>query len=187
MKNSKIMRMVGIALMTAVVVVLQLMGSFIKFGPVSISLTLIPIVVGAAMYGPTAGAILGGAFAVVVLLDPSTAFFYGVSVFGTVVTVLAKGIAAGFLAGVCFRALEHKNQFVAVAVSAVVCPLVNTGLFLVGCRLFFWDALAQMGGSTNTFVFVITVMIGFNFVAELFANVICSPVILRILHAAKRR
>ena len=109
MKKGKIVRMVGIALMMAIVVVLQLMGSFVKVGPVSFSLTLIPIVVGAAMYGPIAGAILGATFSVVVLLDPSTAFFYGISFFGTVVTVLVKGTAAGYLAGVVFRVLEKKH------------------------------------------------------------------------------
>ena len=143
MKKGKIVRMVGIALMMAIVVVLQLMGSFVKVGSVSFALTLIPIVVGAAMYGPIAGAILGATFSVVVLLDPTTAAFYGISVFGTVVTVLVKGTAAGFLAGVVFRALEKKHQVLGVALAAAVCPLVNTGLFLVGCRLFFWETLGE--------------------------------------------
>lgn len=187
MKTSKIVRMVGIALMMAIVVVLQLMGSFVKVGPVSFSLTLIPIVVGAAMYGPIAGAILGATFSVVVLLDPSTAFFYGISFFGTVVTVLVKGTAAGYLAGVVFRVLEKRHQVLGVALAAAVCPLVNTGLFLVGCRLFFWEALGELSGGGNTLMFVITGMIGINFIAELFANVICAPVILRIVHAAKHQ
>ena len=42
MNNNKIKRMVGIAILSAIVVVLQLLGSFIKIGPVSI------FVVGAA-------------------------------------------------------------------------------------------------------------------------------------------
>lgn len=187
MKNRKIVRMVGIALMMAIVVVLQLMGSFVKVGPVSFSLTLIPIVVGAAMYGPVAGAILGATFAVVVLLDPNTAFFYGISFFGTVVTVLVKGAAAGYLAGIVFRALEKKHQVLGVALAAAVCPLVNTGLFLVGCRLFFWEALGELAEGGNTFIYVIIAFIGINFVAEFLANVICAPVILRIIHAAKRQ
>ena len=62
MSNSKVKRMVGIAVLMAVVVVLQLLGQFIRFGPVSISLVLLPIVVGAAVYGPGAGAILGATF-----------------------------------------------------------------------------------------------------------------------------
>ena len=52
----------GVAIFTAIVVVLQLLGSFVRFGPFSVSLVLIPIVVGAAMYGAGAGAWLGFVF-----------------------------------------------------------------------------------------------------------------------------
>ena len=84
LERNKIKRMVGIAILIAIVIVLQLLGQFIKLGPmVSVSLVLLPIVVGAAVYGPAAGAILGLAFSVVVLLQPDTAFFYGMNVFGT--------------------------------------------------------------------------------------------------------
>lgn len=181
MKNTKIKQMVGIAIMSAIVVVLQLLGSFIHFGPVSISLVLIPIVVGAAMYGPTAGAILGGVFGVVVLLQPDTAWFYSLSFFGTVITVMVKGILSGWLAGLTYRAAAGKNMWLAVAFAAVVCPIVNTGIFALGCFLFFWDGLSALGGVTYLF----TVMIGFNFLAEFVTNVICSPVIVRVLRATR--
>lgn len=185
MNKEKINRMVGVALMSAIVVVLQLLGSFIKFGPVSISLVLIPIVVGAAMYGPIAGAILGGVFGVVVLCQPDTAFFYGVSVFGTVLTVMVKGVLCGWLSGLIYRALSGKNEVVSVILAAIACPVVNTGIFFLGCRLFFWEAIAEAGGG-NALVYIVTVMIGFNFLAELGANIICSPVIVRIIHAVRR-
>jgi len=184
MNKQKTQRMVGISIMSAIVVVLQLLGQFIKFGPVSVSLVLIPIVVGAAMYGPTAGAVLGGVFSIVVLLQPDTAFFYGVSFFGTVITVLVKGTLAGLLSGLTFQALRHKNEWIAVGLAAMVCPLVNTGIFALGSRLFFWEALKEAGGG-NAAMYLLTVMIGFNFIAEFVTNVVCSPVILRILHAAK--
>ena len=186
MKNEKILRLVGIAILSAVVVILQLLGSFIRFGPVSVSRVLIPIVVGAAMYGPGAGAVLGFVFSIVVLLQPDTAFFYGVHFWGTVLTVLVKGTLAGWLSGVVFYLLSGKNIWLAVGLSAVVCPIVNTGLFFAGCRLFFWEALAELGGG-NAFIYVISVMIGFNFLAEFVTNIICSPVVLRVLHAVKRR
>jgi len=185
MNSTNIKRMAGIALMSAIVVVLQLLGSFIRFGPVSISLVLVPIVVGAAMYGPSAGAVLGAVFSIVVLLQPDTLFFYGVNVFGTVATVLAKGICSGWIAGLVYKALSKKNTSFAVFLAAIVCPVVNTGLFALGSKLFFWDALAELGGG-NALLFLITGMIGFNFLAELGANMLCAPVILRILHAVKK-
>lgn len=184
MKTTKVRSMVGVAILAAIVVVLQSVGSFIRFGSVSVSLVLIPIVVGAAMYGPGAGAVLGGVFSIVVLLQPDTTFFYGISFVGTVITVLAKGTLAGWLSGLAFRALVRKNEWLAVIVAAIVCPVVNTGLFALGSRIFFWSAFADMG-SGNAMMVLLTVMIGFNFFAELAANIICAPVIVRILHAAK--
>ena len=58
-KRTDVRKLAGMALLTAVVVILQLLGSFIRFGPFSISLVLIPIVVGAALYGAGAGAWVG--------------------------------------------------------------------------------------------------------------------------------
>ena len=186
MKKDKIVRMVGIAILSAIVVILQLLGSFIKLGPVvSVTLVLLPIVVGSAMYGPGAGAALGAVFSIVVLLQPDTAFFYGISFAGTVITVLVKGTLAGWLSGLVFRIFSNKNQWLAVGLSAMVCPLVNTGIFLLGCRLFFWNAIADLGGG-DALTYVITVMIGFNFIAEFFTNVICAPVIHRVLRAISK-
>ena len=182
MKNTKVRRMVGIAIMSAIVVILQLLGSFIKIGPVSISLVLVPIV-GVAAWQLAAA---GGVFAAVVLMQPDTAFFYGVHYFGTIITVLVKGILAGWLSGLVFHALRKVNEWFAVLVAAMVCPIVNTGIFALGCKLFFWDALAELGGG-NAVVYLFTVMIGFNFVAEFITNLICSPIVVRILHAASKR
>ena len=184
MKRTNVKKLVGIAILSAIVVVLQLLGSFIKFGPVSISLVLIPIVVGAAVYGPTAGAVLGGVFSLVVLSQPDTAWFYSLSFFGTVITVLVKGIFAGWLSGVAYKVFAKKNVWLAVIIAAVICPIVNTSFFAIGCRLFFWNGLAQLGGG-NTVKFLFGTMIGINFIAEFAINLICAPVIVRILHAVK--
>ena len=185
MKKENIKQMVGISLLSAIVVVLQLLGSFIHFGPVSISLVLIPIVVGAAVYGPAAGAVLGGVFSIVVLLQPDTVFFHNITVFGTIVTVMVKGTLSGWLSGAVYRVLAKKNEWIAVLLAAVVCPIVNTGIFALGCRLFFWDALMILGGG-DAVTFLFTGMIGVNFIAEFLTNVICAPVILRVLKAIKR-
>lgn len=94
-------KIAGVGLLTALVVVLQLLGSFIKFGTVSISLVLVPIVVGAALYGVGAGAWLGGVFAVVVLCQPDTALFLNMSIFGTILTVMLKAFWPEHCLGWC--------------------------------------------------------------------------------------
>lgn len=188
MKNQRIntRTLTGVAIFTAIVVVLQLLGSFIRFGTFSISLVLIPIVVGAAMYGVGAGAWLGFVFGLTVLISGDAALFLGVNAFGTVLTVLAKGALAGLCAGLVYKALEGKNRWLAVIAAAVVCPVVNTGIFLVGCNLFFMDTIKEWAGGTNVGVFMITGLVGLNFVFEMLVNIVLSPVVLRLIKIGKK-
>lgn len=185
----KTRKLAGLAIFTAIVIVLQLLGSFIRFGPFSISLVLIPIVVGAAMYGTAAGAWLGFIFGLVVLLSGDAAAFLGVNALGTIITVIAKGTLAGLCAGLVFRALEKTNTYVAVIVSAVVCPVVNTGIFLIGCLLFFMETIngwAAAAGFASAGTYMIVGLVGLNFVFELLVNVVLSPVIVRIIAIGKK-
>lgn len=187
--TGKTRKLTGIAIFTAIVVVLQLLGSFIRFGPFSISLVLIPIVVGAAMYGTAAGAWLGFIFGLVVLLSGDAAAFLGVNALGTIITVIAKGTLAGLCAGLVFRALAKTNTYVAVIASAIVCPVVNTGVFLLGCLLFFMETIngwAAEAHFANAGAYMIVGLVGLNFVFELLVNVILSPVIVRIISIGKK-
>ncbi|MBR4193926.1 MAG: ECF transporter S component [Oscillospiraceae bacterium] len=172
------------AMLTAVVVVLALLGTAIKFGTFNINLALVPIVIGAALLGVAYGAWFGFVNAMVILLSGDAAPFLAVSVFGTIVTVIAKGVLAGLLSGLVYRLLEKYNKYAAVVVAALVCPLVNTGIFLIGCRIFFWDTIAQWAagsGTGSTFTYAIVGLVGVNFLIELAINVILAPAIARIL------
>lgn len=169
------------ALLTAIVVVLQLMGSFVRFGVFSVSLVLVPIVIGAALCGMKAGAWLGFVFGCAVLLSGDAGAFLAVNVPGTIATVLVKGTLAGLVAGLVYKALEHKNLYVAVIAAAIVCPVVNTGIFLVGCKLFFMEIITTWAGGADVATYIITVLVGGNFLFELGANAILSPAIVRIL------
>lgn len=189
MNRTNIQKLVGLALFTAIVVVLQLTGSFIKFGIFSISLVLVPVVVGAAVYGPKAGAWLGFVFGLVVLLSGDAAPFLTVNALGCIATVLVKGTCAGWLAGLAYKAIANKNKYVGVAAAALVCPLVNSGIFFLGCELFFLDTIADWaktaGFNGDTTLYVIVGLIGLNFVFEMLVNLVLSPVILRIINIRK--
>ena len=181
----KVQKLTLIALLTALVVILQILGGFIRIGTFSVSLVLVPIVLGAALLGPWAGGWLGLVFGTVVLLNGDATAFFAVNVFGTVLTVLLKGAACGFAAGLTYKLLAKYNKYAAVIAAAVVCPLVNTGVFLIGCLLFFLDTIKAWGanlGFTNTVSYVFLGMVGGNFLFELASNMILSPVILRILN-----
>jgi uncharacterized membrane protein len=186
MKKLDTRTLVGLALFTALVVVLQLIGSFIRFGLFSVSLVLVPIVVGAALYGPLGGAWLGFVFGVTVLISGDANFFMQYNAFATVLVVLVKGTAAGWCAGLVYRMLEQKNQYLAVMAAAVVCPLVNSGIFLIGCLLFFRQAVVDLGGGGNVLSFVVLTLIGGNFLFEELFNIVLGPVILRIINLGKR-
>ena len=181
--------MVGVGLFTAIVVVLQLLGGGIKFGIFSISLVLVPIVVGSAVYGWKAGAWLGFAFGVTVLLSGDASAFLTVDVFGTVLVVLAKGIGCGLVAGFLYKALSSANRALAVFVAALACPVVNTGIFLLGCKIFFLDTVAAWGaalGFENVASYMFFGLAGTNFLIEMAVNIVLAPMILRLIKIKMR-
>ena len=186
MKNTKTQKIVGIGLFTAIVVALQLLAASIKFGPFSITLVLAPIVIGAALYGVGAGAWLGAAFGVSVLISGDAAAFMTINPAGTVITVLLKGILAGLVAGLIYKALEKTNKTVAVVLAGIACPIVNTGIFLAGCYLFFQEWLVSVFGTTG-FETVVTGLVSVNFAVELGINMVLASVIVRIIDIGKKQ
>ena len=188
-KRMSTQTLVLLALLTAMVSVLAYYGAFIKINPTtSINLTLIPVVLGACLCGPWAGAWLGGVSGAVFLATPDSLYWLSLSVIGTVITVMVKGILAGLCAGLAYKLIRKYNRYLAVMVAAMVCPIVNTGLFIVGAFVFFADTItagAAANGS-SVLMFIITVWIGFNFVLEFLVNVAVSPAIVRILDIAKK-
>ena len=187
--HENVRRLVFAAILTAIVVVLQLLGSFIRFGPFSVSLVLIPIVVGAALLGWQYGTWLGFVFAVTVLLSGDAAAFMVVNPFGTIVTVIAKGVLAGTVSGLVYSWLSRKHRLIGTVLSAVVCPVVNTGVFLIGCRIFFWETISEWAANANApsaGLYAILTMVGLNFVFELLFNCVLSPVIVRLVSLGKK-
>ncbi|MDO4189071.1 MAG: ECF transporter S component [Lachnospiraceae bacterium] len=186
--NNKTKTVVGLGLLTALVIVLQGLAVGIRFGVFNITLVLVPIVVGAALYGYWAGAWLGFVFGVVVLMTDAGAFL-AVSVPGTIITCILKGACAGLVAGYVYKCLEKKNVTLAVFVAAVLAPVVNTGLFLVGCRLFFYDTIkawAEGAGFPSAGAFMIGGLVGINFLVELAINLVLSLTIVRIIQIGKK-
>lgn len=188
--RQKTEKLVLTALFTALVAVLAYVGGFIKIGSLaSISLTLIPVVLGSALIGPLVGAWLGGVAGAVFFLTADAAFWLGLSIPGTIITVMVKGVVAGLAAGLVYRATEKINRYLAILLAAIVCPVVNTGIFLLGCLVFFMDAVTAMaqGEGMGLFAFLIIVFVGFNFVFELLSNLLLSPALLRLLSLRRDR
>ena len=102
---------------------------------------------------------------------------------------MIKGIVCGYGAGLTYRLLQRWNRYVAVVASAVVCPVLNTSIFLIGCRLFFFDVVQSGAASEgmSTFAYLIIFFVGLNFVFELLTNIVISPAILRIINIRDKK
>ena len=184
------------AIMTAFVIVFQLLATYTTFfGPFSTALALIPIVIGAAMCGTGVGAWLGFVFGVIVMITGGANLFFAVDVPGTVITVLAKGTLCGAAAGLVYKLLQKFNKTVAVFASAIVCPVVNTGVFLLGSYLFFMDNVDQLlakleelgSPMTEKGFAVFLALASANFLFELGTNIVVSPIIVRLLNIRKKQ
>ena len=184
--NTKTSKVVGLGLFTAIVVVLQFLGSFIKFGPFSITLVLAPIVIGAALYGIGAGAYLGLVFGATVLISGDAAAFLTINPIGTVIIVLLKGMLAGLAAGLVYSLISRASSLAGVIVAGVVCPIVNTGIFLAGCYIFFQEWLVAVFGTTG-FVTVVAGLVGVNFIIEMGINMVLSTAIVKIINLGKKQ
>lgn len=203
MKRTDTRKLTTLAIFTALIVVLQLISAlltrFVPVLPVSITLTLVPIVVGAALYGVGAGAYLGGVMGAVVLLfcvislDLGGAVLWNSSPLLCALVCLVKGIAAGAVAALAYRALSGKNATAAAVVAGICAPTVNTALFVAGMFLFFKDTLlawtegwaAQTGNAADPLFYAILGLAGINYLLELTVNLVLAPVIVRIIKARR--
>lgn len=191
--NMNVRKMTGTALLMALVVVLQLLGGAIPpVGGFTISLVLIPIVMGAVLYGPATGALLGLTFGIVVVIGCVTGTDVGGSmVFQAnpllcILVVLGKGVLAGLASGWVYRLLKGHNRTLAMALAAAVCPVMNTGVFILCMAAFFMEVLAAWAGG-NVLGYVLSGLVLCNFVPELIINLLFSTAGGRIIHSFEKR
>ncbi|MBQ9246963.1 MAG: ECF transporter S component [Ruminococcus sp.] len=191
-KKTNVYKLTGLGILTAIIIVLQIFTTFIHFGPFSITLALIPIVVGAAMYGKGAGAYLGAVFSVVVVImcitggDPGGFMVWSANPFMCVVMCMLKGTVAGFLAGLMYQLIAPKNQLLGVIIAALISPIANTGIFIIGMLLFFRETLASWAGGSDLLTYIIMGLTGVNFLIELGVNMVLSPIVVKIIEAVNK-
>lgn len=186
MAQKSIHKITGIGLLIAISFVLTIIGNNISIGPVAINLSLIPIAIGAIMYGPIAGLIIGMVNGLAVLLAPSTAPFLSHNVFFTIVTCLLKTGLAGLISGLIFKLFKKVNYSFAVILSSILIPIVNTGFFTGCVFLFFYDLLLK-GQGANAFVYFCLTIVGWNFIFELLVSSILSPTLIHVTKVIQKR
>ena len=115
-KKKSVVKLTTTAALLAITIVLQHFASlfYVPATGTSPALSLIPIAVGAIIYGPSCGAILGLGWSVFILVSGQANFYLGMNAVGAVVVVIAKGTLAGTLTGVVFKGLAKKNKIAAI-------------------------------------------------------------------------
>ena len=193
MVSKKTVRLTQLSILAALIVVLQLMSYGIKIGAFNLSLVLIPLVVGGVLFGARSGAVLGFIFGVVVVIccisgmDVGGNVLWNVNPWLTALVCLLKGTAAGFAGGAVAQLLRKANKpFLGVLAAAVVVPIVNTGLFVLGMWFLFRDTLTAWAGGQEIVSYIFIGLIGVNFLVEFALNLLLSPVTERIITAIRR-
>lgn len=192
-RKLNVTKMVELASLTALVVVFQLLSNVISFGPVAFSLALVPVVIGALMLGPLAGAFLGGVLGLVNFIASfSNVFLLTLFHSSPVLYILVcfgKTILAGLVAGLIYKALYRQYEFLGVCLASLSAPIVNTGVFLVFMGLFFRGAMIDFFGAEtvgNIWTFVMVSIITYNFFIEFGINAVLCVAVERIIHAVRR-
>ena len=199
-QKQKTLRMVQLAMLVALVVVLQIISTLLPVlpGGVSITLTLVPVVIGGILLGKRGGFVLGLAFGLIVMincatgLDKGAVVLWNESALSTAIICLTKGIAAGFVPACLYELVLGKaddvkpaRKFVATLCAALSAPIVNTTLYLVGMWVFFNDLATSVG--VNLIAYALVVFATANFAVEFIINIVLTPAIVRIVDVIKKR
>ncbi len=198
---SKLVKFVQLAVLAAIVVVMSFTPlGYLKIGPLSIALVIIPVVTGAIVLGPGAGAFMGLVFGVT-----SFAQCFGMDAFGTTlcsinpfftfIMCIPTRVLAGFLCGLIFKGmskgLKGKSAEASYPVAAVSGPIFNT-LFFMSCLVllfgkteFIQNMMASSGAENLLMFFVL--MIGVNGLVEIASCLVVASALSKALNVANKK
>lgn len=191
-KKKSILYMVELAVLTAIVLILQLTGFAVRlpFLTTPVSLVGIPIALGAMLLGPKAGAWLGFVFgaevAIVLGMMGQDPFFTGILFQDhpilTTLLCVGKGTLAGLASGLIFKYVKKGPSALRVILASAAVPVVNTGIFILGSYTMMDTFQSNfLGDGTGMFYFLVIGCAGANFLCEFAINTVFSPVLQRLL------
>lgn len=179
--NVRTLKMVQLALFTAIIILMAFTPiGYIKL-PTGLSITVIgiPVIVGAITLGPVGGAILGAVFGLTSFaqafgLEAFGTILFNINPVGTFITTMVPRILMGWLTGLIFQGLKRvdRTKFVSYVITSLAGSLLNTILFMTSLMIFFYnnssfqELVRDLGlNATNVFALAIA-MVGINAVAE---------------------
>lgn len=189
-RSERIKNLVLLAILAALIVGLQFIGG-INIGPVSITLTLIPIVAGSIILGPAYGTVLGLVFGLIVSVfsvtgrDPGGQMVFAFAPVLSWFFCLIRGAVVGLLPALVYRTI--KGNKLASYMASMIAPVANTGIFIVGMLLFYRPLLETWAGGQNTIVYALIGLAGINFLIEFAVAVILAPAVALVVKNVQPR
>lgn len=168
-KKSNTRYLVELALFVAIILVMKLTGlTSIPVGPLNMTLSMVPIAIGAMLLGPLAGGVLGMIYGFTSLYDAvsgasvMTGIFFQISPLNTVVLCVVMRVLVGIGTGWLFRLFRRidRTKTVCYFLGGLAAPLLNTLLFmgyivLVFYRTDFVQERVAVLGASGPFMFVV--------------------------------
>jgi len=173
--TEKTRRLVQMAILVAIMLILAFTPlGYLKVGAIEITFMTIPVVIGAILLGPAAGAFLGGVFGLTSFIQcfgmsPFGAALLSINPFLTFLVCMVPRILMGYLAGVIFRVINRhdKTKILSFAVSSLSGALLNTILFVGLLMLCFGSSeyMTAMRGGLGLLAFL-AAFVGINGLVE---------------------
>ena len=137
--RQKILKMVELAIFIAIIFVMKLTGlSSIPVGPLVMTLTMVPIAIGAMLLGPVEGAVLGFVYGCMSFYDAVTGasgmsgFFFQTSPVHTFILCVVTRTVVGLLTGLLFLVFKKidKKRIWCYFAGGLMAPMLNTIFFM---------------------------------------------------------
>ena len=188
--TEKTRKLVQMAILIAIMLIMAFTPlGYLKIGMIEISFMTIPVVIGAILLGPAAGAILGGVFGLTSFIQCFGMSAFGATLLGinpvlTFLVCMVPPILMGYLAGVIFQVLHRidKTKILSFAVSSLSGAVLNT-IFFVGLLMLLFgssDYIMGMRGGMSLLSFL-AAFVGVNGVVEAIVAFILGTAISKAL------
>ena len=193
-KKISTLKLTEMAILLALVIALQSISSI---GVVTLCLCLVPITLGSIVLDWKCGGILGFAFGLVAIFwgivgkDVFTLYLFQASPIMTILICVVKGTLAGMVPAFIYNALKKYNKLAASIAAAISAPVVNTGIFALGCIIIKNDVISVAGKlgieTANFMMLLFGVLITANFFIELLINVVFAPSLYKVADVVTKR
>lgn len=201
-KNANFRKILNLTQLSVLVALLLIFGftsiGYIKVGAIEITMNVIPVAIGAIVLGPGAGAALGTVFGLTSFWQCLGTSAFGVAIFNAnpifafIVCVIPR-LLEGLLTGLAFKAMSKKakNNSLPCTISSILCPVLNTVLFVGGFILLYsnssyFSELYTASGANNIIAFI-SWFVALNGVIEIAVCFVVSTAVSKALLTVTKR